>query len=256
MTETAPYPLICVPMQRTCNNMFQIASCWTYCLDRGYKLLVDTAFCPTAADLLHELGDPFETASAVNKRVIQYRTLDPQPIPEMFDQAGNRVFDGLVGWFQDPRYYLTHEQEVRNLFRPLTGVAEQGVLGVHVRLGDFLSQKYLKDYFTLRKQDIEKSFSLLGAPKAKKIILFSDEPEKAKELLPWKEVVVSAATTPFETLRQMSSCEYLIASNATMSWWAAWLGKIKHVAVHYPWTKFHHQNGLYLPHWKVYSDQE
>lgn len=238
-----------IPMQRTCNNMFQIASIWAYCLDRGLELKIDWNHCPTAEELLKEIGATFKKDTlTIGTPIMDVCTLEPYPLPEV-----DGSFKGMRGWFQDPRYFIGHEQDIRNLYKPLTGEPKPGTLGVHIRLGDYLSSQYEKDYFTLSKEDILKSYDLLGSPSDVEIILFTDEEEEAKKRMPWSDYTISSASTPFDVLREMSSCEYLIASNSTLAWWAAWLGNIRNVAVHYPWTKFHNQHGLYLPHWKTYK---
>lgn len=248
--EHLPHTFTVIPIQRTCNNMFQIAAIWAYCLDRDYDFRVDCSHCKTAAPLLHELGDPFTVGKPLGDNMWDIRKLDPMPLPDAHETNTTSV----AGWFQDPRYFAGHEAEIRKLYAPLTGKRKPGTLGIHVRLGDFLSEQFKKDYFSLDRSDIINAYRALESPDVKEVVLFSDEPEKAKELLPKfvQPVRVSAAETPFDVLREMSSCEYLIASNSTMSWWAAWLGDIRHVAVHYPWTKFHPQHGLYLPHWHIY----
>jgi hypothetical protein len=105
---------------------------------------------------------------------------------------------------------------------------------VHVRLGDYLSEKDFgvpsKDYY---KEGINR---ILSSEKCKSIWLFSDDLEKARDYIPndisipirmIPEIENSAAAT-LEVMRL--GVGYVIA-NSTFSWWAAFISKTHNVEV-------------------------
>jgi hypothetical protein len=105
---------------------------------------------------------------------------------------------------------------------------------VHVRLGDYLSEKSFgipsKEYYKLGIEQIMKSGN------CKSIWLFSDDISRAKEFLPkiinvpirYISNIDDSTATTFEVMRL--GYGYVIA-NSTFSWWAAYLSKIPNVEV-------------------------
>jgi hypothetical protein len=112
---------------------------------------------------------------------------------------------------------LEHYKNLSYLEKPLI---------VHVRLGDYMSEKNFgipsKAYYELAIKTI------LNFGKCKTIWLFSDDLDVAKDYMPnnlnipvryFNQIENSTAAT-FETMRL--GCGYVIA-NSTFSWWAAYL---------------------------------
>lgn len=151
----------------------------------------------------------------------------------------------LLGYFQSYRW--AEKPEVLNQLRSIAFLQDSELIKqysidaeielpliVHVRLGDYLSEKNFgipsKDYY---KVGIDK---ILSTEKCKSIWLFSDDLEKACEYIPndisipvrmIPEVEDSAAAT-LEVMR--FGVGYVIA-NSTFSWWAAFLSKKPNVEV-------------------------
>lgn len=97
---------------------------------------------------------------------------------------------------------------------------------VHVRLGDYVSI----DSFGIPSQTYyEKAISyILENSDLKNIWLFSNEPQKAINMLPeWARrqvrIIPESSLTPAETLELMRHCHAFVIANSTFSWWGAYL---------------------------------
>lgn len=130
------------------------------------------------------------------------------------------------GYWQNVKCAETLRPVVRQFVSPL---AENSV-GVHIRKGDFLNPKHsglhgeLPDsYFVSAVKEIGKLTEF------RSIVLYSDSPNLLMNLisrlksLGWS-VRVEESTDPWETLRFLSGHRFLVASNSTFSWWAAYAG--------------------------------
>lgn len=239
------HELTLIPQGRTGNNLFQIAAAYALCKRTGCKLFIDWRGWPSSQELVEKLhlDIPFKEAHGT---LCDCRSLNFGVLP---NPAGK--YDCLRGWFQDPRYFSDAAQDIRKMFAPLTRERSKGSVGVHIRMGDYMSDQYSKDYFTLSAFDILTAYTALGRPGGD-ITLFSDSPKEAPYRMPFKDFTTDDSPDVLEALKRMTSCEYFIASNSTLSWWACWLGKIPFVAAHYPWTKFHNQDSLYESNWAIY----
>ena len=142
----------------------------------------------------------------------------------------------LVGNWQHSDFFSSKESEILKILsnpillqligRPLLDrVSVAGSVGVHVRLGDFVGSKKMKNltadfyYSAIR--------ALPSFDKTESVIVFSDEPEKARLLLGKEDkirfsfVEESEASSPLGHLLALSLCQNLVISNSTFSWWAA-----------------------------------
>jgi hypothetical protein len=126
------------------------------------------------------------------------------------------------------------------------------IFGIHVRLGDFRTWsdgKYLLDreYFE-SKVDIFKTES----PEAE-FWIFSDEPEKALEMMPndlnAKVISRDYQLTNAEELKLISLTDGVIASHGTFSWWGCYWNK-NQKRVFYP------EPGICLPGWTDISNHQ
>ena len=151
----------------------------------------------------------------------------------------------LLGYFQSYRW--AEKPEILNQLRSIAflqdseSVAQYAIdaeielpLIVHVRLGDYLSEKNFgipsKDYY---KVGINK---ILSTEKCKSIWLFSDDLEKAREYIP-KDISIPVRMIPeiedsaAATLEVMRFGVAYVIANSTFSWWAAFLSKKPNVEV-------------------------
>ena len=159
----------------------------------------------------------------------------------------------LSGYFQTWRHYLyLSEQNYLNeikLINPSNNfkhweskiVSEKPVI-IHIRRGYYLS---LSENWGLLGFEYfrEAVFSLVGQNTSHKLLVFSDEPLKAEQLLQ-KCLFANVEYFPtgtlandFEELLLMGKSDKIVISNSTFSWWAAQLGQTKHVAAPDKWFR-------------------
>lgn len=159
----------------------------------------------------------------------------------------------ITGFMQFPEYFKGYESEIKQMFNTFVGKRIKKRLGIHLRLGDYLFENNKKRYFTLSTKDIIKCLKIFDTT-YNEIIVFSNDNNLAKTIIPnTLNVIYDDSKNEVELLQKMSSCEYFIASNSTLSWWACFLGEIPNVCIHYPWMKITNQDSLYLPNWKKFT---
>lgn len=145
----------------------------------------------------------------------------------------------LKGWFQSWRYFADYEDIVRSAFEtsklstPRIAEFEREIATsdnaviVHVRRGDYVNYSRVfeligRDYYNRAREVIESS-----TDRPPTYYLFSDEMDKATELLAgWDQVVPVVGFDDLEDFRLMSVGRHFIIPNSTFSWWAAWLARM------------------------------
>ena len=76
-----------------------------------------------------------------------------------------------------------------------------------------------RDYYDRARGVLERGGETL------QYFVFSDEPEKARDLLgDWSRCTFVSGNTSYEDMLLMSLCRHHIIANSTFSWWPAWLG--------------------------------
>lgn len=99
-------------------------------------------------------------------------------------------------------------------------------LAVHVRLGDNLTMQpeLLQHYLEYFREAMNLANKMHGAQKIK---LFSDQPDLALKLITSfvgeNEIITAPKASPLATLRDMATCNGLIATPSTFAWWGAFL---------------------------------
>jgi len=139
----------------------------------------------------------------------------------------------LRGYFQSWKYHTGFENEIYAQVRGLIFESPElqaltnkypfeDLIGVHVRRGDY---KALEQYHGTIKSDYYKTATetIESVGKiASKFIVFSDEPEEAKTVLPGAVAYIgpSELPSPAENMVLMSRCRALIGANSSFSLWA------------------------------------
>jgi hypothetical protein len=134
-----------------------------------------------------------------------------------------------------------------------TEAGRRGAVAVHVRLGDY---KGLAHHLV----GLERRYyaeALRRVAPGQRIILFSDEPAVARQLLASScgeaPIVVAPARADVESLYQMSCClGGTITANSTFSWWGAWFAHAAGAAwATYPdkWHQRIHASPDLFPSW-------
>lgn len=159
--------------------------------------------------------------------------------PDFTKKSGNL----FIGYFQSYQIsYLVRELmiEALNQFSSKHNIptSESSETLIHIRLGDY---KREAGFGVVNSGYISTALNLLEMRVSiNQISIFSDEPEKALDLIPSsyservnvKEVVEES---PLLTLCRMRGYENYILANSTFSWWAAYTSDPKNVLVPDPW---------------------
>ena len=96
------------------------------------------------------------------------------PIPETVR------YGALRGYFQSERHFKDVAAEIRSLFAPLLAPDQEGVAGVHIRMGDYLARTDM--YHTPDVPFLNEALRRLSGH-ISKLVVFSDSPELARKLM-------------------------------------------------------------------------
>jgi hypothetical protein len=130
-----------------------------------------------------------------------------------------------VGHMQTERYFAHCADYIRELFTFCEHAEKINYTAVHVRCGDYGS-----DYHPIcSKQYYQMAYDIVPGP----YIVFSDDPLKAREIVPRSEIYHVGTT--LATLQQLVSCRRHIIANSTFSWWGAWLAQSEQVVAPRTW---------------------
>lgn len=157
---------------------------------------------------------------------------DSTPYPEHFMHWGYSdlfVPDNvdLSGHMQSEKYFKHCEDVVRHYFEFKKPTIKNDYTALHVRMGDYGS-----DYHPICSQEYyRQAVEKVGG----KIILFSDEPDKAMEYLNSIRIHSVDTNNTINALHAMTMCSKHIIANSTFSWWGAWLAKSECVVAPKQW---------------------
>ncbi|MGY3564826.1 alpha-1,2-fucosyltransferase [Sinomonas sp. RB5] len=157
----------------------------------------------------------------------------------------NRPEDAPAAWWYG--YWQANrivDQVLPDVRRSMSGFMPPvvaGRVGVHIRRGDYvgnpmlLSPNYYNSALKMLSEDASATLSDLD------IVIYSDDPEWCRANMRFEGLVsYGASSSTIDDFRSLLSCEYLILSRSTFSWWAGALpdrGPRKVVAP-YPFTTF------------------
>lgn len=172
----------------------------------------------------------------------------------------------LNGYFQSEKYFKNNSISILEDFsfaRPpelqarfwQTKIENCQSVCIHIRLGDYLKSEnkayqvcnadyYLRGIKFLREKTLGKAV----------FFVFSDEIEKAKEMLPNNESSFEFVCTNLKNYQEfqlMTMCKHFIISNSSFSWWAQYLCKNEQKIVCAPakWNKKNENRDIYLDNW-------
>ena len=154
--------------------------------------------------------------------------------PNLIDIKSDFLF--LEGYFQSQKYFIKFENEIRTDFQitstlkpktidTLAFMQSVDAVSIHFRRGDYVGNAVhdtdTTEYYNKAMQLIESNI------KKPVYFLFSDD-------IPWVKknfktnfethyIDFNDASTNFEDLKLMSSCQHNIIANSSFSWWGAWL---------------------------------
>ncbi|MDH8702284.1 hypothetical protein M2138_001644 [Dysgonomonadaceae bacterium PH5-43] len=141
------------------------------------------------------------------------------------------------GYWQTPKYF-NDINKLRDIFcfsninekniSFVNSIKDKESVAIHIRCGDYLSEDNKNTYGGIcTKEYYDKAISLMNADLENVFyVVFSDEPEKAKQILSVDNAVYVDWNTKdrsFEDMYLMSKCKHNIIANSTFSWWGAQL---------------------------------
>jgi len=157
---------------------------------------------------------------------IKISNLDPE-FKRLINEKRDNTF--FIGYFQSYICFSDSNHELKNLFqikkKYQTGIAlDSPYIGIHVRLGDYmeLGNKNLGNDISLSKKYYADALNRLDTENYK-LVVVSDNIEKAKELLPEQYSYKFYQDTEIIDFQTLLNAEKLVISNSTFSWWAAYL---------------------------------
>lgn len=136
------------------------------------------------------------------------------------------------GYYQRSKYPTLMRAELRHRLLPLlsgpSGARGIDAIGVHVRLGDYVTSRSTKAHHAVTDSDYFVEAIKLAREQIGDLPLrvFTDSPEMiaAGYLRSLSDSVeVSQATASWDALRELSSCAAIVMSNSSFSWWSAFI---------------------------------
>ena len=235
---------------------------------------------PVLADVVLEAWDSTISKVGIRRRIAERTNALVRPhLPIAIENTANgrvsdRVVDGantrvMHGYFQDlrlvrqatdagwPRAVQLPGNSMISASR-LRGRLPDNFIGLHIRLGDYtlpVNQRKLglPDPSFYRRA-IDEVTGVLG--RALPIVLFSDSPQEARDLLATVGIGHGAVLGPSDTgseaeaLWLLSQASAVVVSNSTFGWWGAyWGGSDRPVACPAPWHDRVNSQALIDPTW-------
>jgi len=173
-----------------------------------------------------------EVTHVYDEPVFHYTPVNLEDAVKVKD--GPLVYD-LRGYFQSPKYWEGHEQQIKELFTLTEGWKSrvhhlwwvlfqnepnvQDICSVNIRRGDYVNNNFYTDLTSTFYYE-----AAMSTLKADKYLIFSDDIEFAKELLKHrKDCIFVEGNSNIEDLFLMTLCEHNIIANSSFSFWGAYL---------------------------------
>ena len=170
------------------------------------------------------------------RSTIKYKGYDFDP--NILKLSGNFYLDG---YWQSEKYFQNIENMIRKeitLKKSLSSkytelidkIKNSDSVSVHIRRGDYLSDKISKIYAMCPIEYYYKAIEkITGHYPNPHFFIFSDDINWVKQNLniPYPKIFVSGENEikNYEELILMSLCKHNIIANSSFSWWGAWLNK-------------------------------
>ena len=129
---------------------------------------------------------------------------------------------------------------IKKRFNPFIVNKKYNYLAIHIRRGDYLSQKHSMHGIIHEKYFVEEAKNFLAENYYEGIKIFSDSPalieiKHFKKL--HKNIIIDEGGEPIEVFKRMANHKGLIASNSSFSLWAGILGDIENFSIPSYWMK-------------------
>lgn len=149
----------------------------------------------------------------------------------------------MIGYWQNSVY--CDKEFSRSCINFQLPKARKNVVAIHVRGGDYLTDRNKGLYTTLRTEYYERALCEISPLLSKdyKVEVISNDTEYAMEIIDPifrnKENEIDYINKSLEEdFKLLASAEFLLSSNSTFCWWAGFLGHGKHIVQPAEWSKF------------------
>jgi len=166
-----------------------------------------------------------------------------------------------VDYFKESQSYLVDEFTPKNKINNndfINSIITSNSVCVSVRAGDFLSSKFINDYYVCKPIYFEKAIEEISKKSNNlKFFVFSDDIDWAKKNINFKNCNFCCFEQPglnvYEKLFYMSNCKNFILSNSSFSFWAQFLSKNKNKNVIAPsqWNNIGEKVDIYEKDWQL-----
>ena len=129
---------------------------------------------------------------------------------------------------------------IKKKFTPYIEKEKSNYLAIHIRRGDYLTNKHSIHGIIDQKYFLEEAKIQLFKNNYEGIIIFSDSPnliEKNVFKKLHKNIIIDKGGDPLDVFIRMANNKGLIASNSSFSLWAGILGDIDNFSIPYYWMK-------------------
>lgn len=145
---------------------------------------------------------------------------------------------------------------IKKKLNPYVNKKKSNYLAIHIRRGDYLTEKHSMHGIIHEKYFLEEAKILLSKNNYDGIKIFSDSPDLIQKnifKILHKNIVIDKGGEPIEVFKRMANNKGLIASNSSFSLWAGILGDIKNFSIPSYWMKNINSSILGLKNIKRYK---
>lgn len=217
--------------------MFRYAVMRTVAEKRGYNFYMERGYCCW--------NDLFDLDFGIIDGECKYYFYDtPQQEfnPAIFDVED---FTLLNGFFQSEKYF--DHNKVRQWFKPIIDVSDlydyENICFIHFRGVDYNMGGWEK--YQLPNTYYEEAINkMLEINSSLKFVFVTDDIEEAKKRFPDDEVI---SNVPIRDFAILNRAKYIVISNSTYSWWAAWLNLDNTVIAPQGWLNYNVNKMVFSP---------
>lgn len=218
-----------------CNQMFTIAAAYATARRAGSNMCINYSIPHVGGQgsAPHVYKDTLFKNIPETTVTLDYIFNEPDwsysPIPNI----DNTVIDG---YFQSEKHFIDYSDEVKSLFyfpeelqKKITSRLQKlpkKLLGVHVRLGDYLKPGYFSTHFICNRDYYLKALSNFNLDEYT-IVVCTDDVESYKKYINIENAFLCNGKNELEDLFLLTQCDASILTNSTFSWWGSYLGKTK-----------------------------
>jgi Glycosyl transferase family 11. len=193
----------------------------------------------------------------------RYLDLDSVPVPHFMYLHGNWMSEKYFAPAVDAVLSSIHPEralgaEARDMARQM---AETNSVAVHVRRGDYLSERWRNKLHVCTAEYYERAVAIVREKVERPTFyVFSNNAEETQwvrdnyRFLPEGTVYVPPGASDVEHFSLMAACRHFIIANSTYSWWASYLCRHpdKVVVAPKPWNRnIWDMSDLYCDDWNV-----